>query len=128
MPFLIKFISCDKSANSNVEDSSLFSISINGLLICDIFESDDFSASLVDVVIETGRMHQIRAHAKHAGHELAGDEKYGDKIFNQKIKAKGLARLFLHASELQFTNPTTGELQKVSAPLSIELQEFIDKL
>jgi len=92
------------------------------------FESDNFSASLVDVVIETGRMHQIRAHAKHAGHELAGDEKYGDKIFNQKIKAKGLARLFLHASELQFTNPTTGELQKVSAPLSIELQEFIDKL
>ena len=92
------------------------------------FHNDEFEASLVEVLIETGRMHQIRAHAKHAGHEIAGDDKYGDKVFDTQVKAKGLKRLFLHAHQLTFTNPLTNEIQKVNAPLSEELQIFIDQL
>ena len=92
------------------------------------FEQDGFSASLVEVLIETGRMHQIRAHAKYAGHELAGDDKYGDPQFNQQVQDRGLNRLFLHAHQLIFTNPSTGELQKIQAPLSTELQQFLDRL
>jgi 23S rRNA pseudouridine955/2504/2580 synthase len=89
---------------------------------------DNIDASLVDVRIETGRMHQIRAHAKYAGHPLAGDDKYGDRDFDRMLKFKGLKRLFLHAQQLTFTNPTTGEIQVVKAPLSEELEDFLSCL
>ncbi|MDC0904664.1 RluA family pseudouridine synthase [Candidatus Thioglobus sp.] len=92
------------------------------------FTKDDFSASLVEVTIETGRTHQIRAHAKYAEHAIACDDKYGDKEFDRQVKFRGLKRLFLHAHQLTFTNPLTGDIQKVQAPLSKELQEFLAKL
>ena len=89
------------------------------------FHQQDFEASLVEVLIETGRTHQIRAHAKHAGHPIAGDDKYGDSRFDAEIKTKGLNRLFLHAHQLTFTNPLTNEIQKVQAPLTQDLQDFL---
>lgn len=92
------------------------------------FTQEDFSASLVEVTIETGRTHQIRAHAQYAEHAIAGDDKYGDREFDRQVKFRGLKRLFLHAHQLTFTNPLTGDIQKVSAPLSIELKQFLDKL
>ena len=46
-------------------------------------------ATLVEVELETGRTHQIRVHAAHAGYPLAGDEKYGEEEFNEKMKALG---------------------------------------
>ena len=79
------------------------------------FELGEFNASLVEVSIETGRTHQIRVHAKFAGHPVAQDDKYGDAVFDQFMKKKGLNRLFLHAKTLTFTNPLTNEIQKVSA-------------
>ena len=85
-------------------------------------------ASLVEVSIETGRMHQIRVHAQYAGHPLAGDDKYGDREFDRKLHAQGLKRLFLHAHQLTFTNPTSNEIQTVKAPLSVELEVFLAKL
>ncbi|SHN91062.1 Ribosomal large subunit pseudouridine synthase C [Bathymodiolus heckerae thiotrophic gill symbiont] len=92
------------------------------------FNKDDFSASLVEVTIETGRTHQIRAHAKYAEHAIACDDKYGDKEFDRQVKFRGLKRLFLHAHQLTFTNPMTGDIQSAKAPLSVELQDFLDKL
>jgi len=92
------------------------------------FQKDDFSASLVEVVIETGRTHQIRVHAKYADHPIAQDDKYGDRLFDKIMKEKGLNRLFLHAKSVTFTNPTTNEIQKVVAPLPIELENFLNKL
>ena len=92
------------------------------------FQKDDFSASLVGVVIETGRTHQIRVHAKYADHPIAQDDKYGDQLFDKLMKEKGLNRLFLHAKSITFTNPTTNEIQKVVAPLPIELENFLNKL
>ena len=92
------------------------------------FQKDDFSASLVEVVIETGRTHQIRVHAKYADHPIAQDDKYGDQLFDKLMKEKGLNRLFLHAKSVTFTNPTTNEIQKVVAPLPIELEDFLNKL
>ena len=92
------------------------------------FQKDDFSASLVEVVIETGRTHQIRVHAKYADHPIAQDDKYGDRLFDKMMKEKGLNRLFLHAKSVTFTNPTTKEIQKVVAPLPIELENFLNKL
>ena len=92
------------------------------------FQKDDFSASLVEVMIETGRTHQIRVHAKYADHPIAQDDKYGDQLFDKLMKEKGLNRLFLHAKSVTFTNPMTNKIQKVVAPLSIELENFLNKL
>ena len=59
--------------------------------------------SYCEVRIETGRTHQIRAHAQHIGHPVAGDDKYGDPEANARLRRDiGLKRLFLHAASLEF--------------------------
>lgn len=88
----------------------------------------NINASLVEVVIETGRNHQIRVHGQYAGHPLACDDKYGDREFNCELHAQGLRRLFLHAHQLKFTNPSTNEIQTIKAPLTAELSEFLQKI
>ena len=59
--------------------------------------------ALLEVIIETGRMHQIRAHLAHIGHPIVGDTRY-DKPAEARRKARehGLDRLFLHAAELSW--------------------------
>jgi len=83
--------------------------------------------TLVEARPITGRTHQIRIHAQHAGHPLLGDPKYGDSEANQQAKRQGLSRLSLHARELNFLNPE-GQRQKVQAPLDKELQDFLEFL
>ena len=85
-------------------------------------------ASLVEVTLETGRTHQIRVHAAHAGYPLAGDEKYGEQDFNQRMKELGLGRMFLHAHQLSFVWPETGVEFSASAPLPADLAAVIDVL
>jgi len=58
-------------------------------------------ATLVEASPVTGRTHQIRVHARHAGHAIAGDNKYGDDDFSQAIRELGGKRLFLHAYSLK---------------------------
>jgi len=85
-------------------------------------------ATLVEVEIDTGKTHQIRVHAAHAGHPVAGDDKYGNRVFNELFAGYGLKRMFLHSSSLGFTRPGTQEPMLASAPLPAELGEVIDKL
>ena len=85
-------------------------------------------ASLVEVTLETGRTHQIRVHATHAGYPLAGDEKYGEAEFNENMKAAGLTRMFLHAHQLGFVWPESGVEFTASAPLPADLKQVIDAL
>ncbi len=84
-------------------------------------------ATLADVLIETGRTHQIRVHAKHIRHPVAGDEKYGDPEFNARMKTFGLRRLFLHAASLRLRGPG-GEDYLFHAPLPTELTAPLDAL
>jgi 23S rRNA pseudouridine955/2504/2580 synthase len=86
------------------------------------------TASLLEVSIDTGRTHQIRVHAAHAGHPVAGDERYGDKDFNEYLQAFGLKRMFLHAHALSFDWPDTGEPFSASAPLPEELKSVLTAL
>lgn len=59
--------------------------------------------TLEEVVLETGRTHQIRAHFLSIGHPLAGDDKYGDKAINETLlKDYGLKGQFLHAASIAF--------------------------
>jgi 23S rRNA pseudouridine1911/1915/1917 synthase len=65
------------------------------------------AASLVDVRLETGRTHQIRVHFSALRHPCVGDLTYGaDPTLAARL---GLTRQWLHARELAFTHPTTGE-------------------
>jgi len=81
--------------------------------------------TLMQVTLITGRTHQIRVHAAHAGHPIAGDEKYGDPAFNHAIAASGLSRLFLHAESIRFALPHLDKSYDIHAPLAPELNEFL---
>ena len=58
--------------------------------------------ALLDISIETGRKNQIRVHMKEQGHPVAGDRQYG-------ARTNPIGRLCLHAGELSFIHPATGE-------------------
>ncbi|MCZ6880752.1 MAG: RluA family pseudouridine synthase [Gammaproteobacteria bacterium] len=84
-------------------------------------------ATLMSVVLATGRTHQIRVHAAHAGHPVAGDSRYGDSEFDRRMERKRLRRLFLHAQALSFTTPSGDELL-LSAPLPADLTRVLDRM
>jgi 23S rRNA pseudouridine955/2504/2580 synthase len=81
---------------------------------------------LMQATLGTGRTHQIRVHAAHIGHPLAGDPKYGDSEANQRLKKKGLKRMFLHAAHMSFE--LDDRSYSFSAPLPDELKTFLDRL
>jgi 23S rRNA pseudouridine955/2504/2580 synthase len=84
------------------------------------------TATLLDIDLGTGRTHQIRVHAAHAGYPVAGDEKYGDREKDAKLKERGLTRMFLHAASLTFRRGE--EPFTVAAPLPPELEAVLDRL
>jgi 23S rRNA pseudouridine955/2504/2580 synthase len=86
-------------------------------------------ASLLQVLIETGRTHQIRRHLQSAGHPVAGDTRYGDFNFNRAARTRwGLRRMFLHAWKLSLPHPVTGSILHLEAPLPAELREALKAL
>jgi 23S rRNA pseudouridine955/2504/2580 synthase len=80
--------------------------------------------SQLEVRLLTGRTHQIRVHLAHAGHPVLGDDKYGDFELNRELAAKGVKRLFLHATRLAFSHPVTGEPLRLHAPLPDDMAAF----
>ena len=85
-------------------------------------------SSMMEASLETGRTHQIRVHAAHAGHPLAGDSKYGDPEFNRDLAKLGLKRLFLHAHYIAFRDVERNREIEISAPLGKELRDVIQQL
>ncbi|SHK93479.1 RluA family pseudouridine synthase [Fibrobacter sp. UWH4] len=82
---------------------------------------------LVKIKLETGRMHQIRAHFASIGHPLLGDTRYGDFALNREVKKQlGLHRLFLHSCRLEFV--WHGDKIVLDCPLPKELQSVVDQL
>lgn len=73
--------------------------------------------------LETGRTHQIRVHMAYINHPIAGDPLYG-----VKKPELGLTSQCLHAKELTFLHPRTGEEITVSCPLPEEFQNALQKL
>ena len=63
-------------------------------------------ATLVACRLETGRTHQIRIHLAEAGHPLLGERVYGREFAGRRIEAP---RVMLHAEELGFAHPATGD-------------------
>ncbi|MBQ7491673.1 MAG: RluA family pseudouridine synthase [Clostridia bacterium] len=73
--------------------------------------------------LETGRTHQIRVHMAYLGHPLAGDPLYG-----RKNDGSGLQGQCLHAKELTFIHPATGETMRLIAPLPAWFTVFLERL
>ena len=85
-------------------------------------------ATLVKASPVTGRTHQIRVHTLHAGHPIAFDDRYGDRDFDAQLVGTKLKRLFLHASSLTFTHPSTGEQMRIEAPMDNQLRHCLQVL
>ena len=84
------------------------------------------SASLIEVILETGRTHQIRVHFSAFKHPLLGDTMYGaDPTLASRMK---LERQWLHAVRLSFMHPTSGEQVSFESPHSEELQRALELL
>ncbi|KRK36594.1 RluA family pseudouridine synthase [Levilactobacillus parabrevis] len=78
--------------------------------------------TLVSCRLETGRTHQIRVHMAYINHPVAGDPLYGPK---KTLKGEGQ---FLHARELGFVHPTTGEQLDFTAPVPPHFMAVVNKL
>ena len=79
--------------------------------------------TLCRFILQTGRTHQIRVHAKHLGHPVVGDPVYGFK--KQKFSLDGQ---LLHAAKLELTHPSTKERMEFTAPLPKDFEEVLQKL
>lgn len=80
--------------------------------------------ALLDVMIETGRTHQIRAHLAALGYPIVGDHLYRPKALAFKASP---GRIFLHSSSLSFVD-LGGKIQKFECPLPTELASFLKTL
>ncbi|HPU14399.1 MAG TPA: RluA family pseudouridine synthase [Aeromicrobium sp.] len=81
-------------------------------------------ASLLRIKLQTGRTHQIRVHMSAIKHPCVGDPLYGsDPVLAAKV---GLERQWLHAVELGFTHPTSGEWVDFESPYPADLQHSLD--
>jgi 23S rRNA pseudouridine1911/1915/1917 synthase len=84
------------------------------------------AATLLDVHLETGRTHQIRVHMAAVRHPCVGDLTYGaDPVLARHL---GLTRQWLHARELGFEHPGTGEQVRYVSPYPADLQHALDVL
>jgi len=85
--------------------------------------------TLLDVRIDTGRTHQIRVHVAAMGYPVVGDTMYGaPRQARGKNAVIALPRNFLHAAELEFKHPRTGETIALKSELPAELREFLRKV
>lgn len=87
-------------------------------------------ATLIHLFLHTGRTHQIRVHATHAGHPLIGDATYsgrrakvGDEAWRMVVQE--FKRPALHALRLQFTHPVTQEKMTWTAPIPEDIAELV---
>jgi len=74
-------------------------------------------STLLELVLETGRTHQIRVHMSHIGHPLLGDDKYGTR--------GEYPRPMLHAMLLGFTHPVTKKYREFKSPIPADMKRLI---
>jgi len=87
-------------------------------------------AAVIECRLETGRTHQVRVHCASIGHPLLGDPAYGrtPKSLRPVLERTGFARQALHAAELGFQHPVTGEIVQFRSDLPADMAELIDQL
>ena len=95
--------------------------SVTLVKVREVISSKGFGdTTLLEVTIKTGRTHQIRVHFSALGHPLVGDTTYGaDPVLGKSL---AMRRPWLHALELRFNHPISGEPLVLSAPYPPDLQ------
>ena len=83
--------------------------------------------TLLEVEVARAFRHQVRAHLAHIGHALVGDALYRGPSLPEELGVT-LTRHFLHASEVVFPHPTSGEPVRVTSPLPDELAQVVGRL
>jgi 23S rRNA pseudouridine1911/1915/1917 synthase len=79
----------------------------------------DPTATWIEVQLETGRTHQIRVQSATRGHVIIGDSQYGaTRPFGEQFEDERLRAIALHARQLGFNHPMTGDTVDVIAPVS----------
>jgi 23S rRNA pseudouridine1911/1915/1917 synthase len=81
------------------------------------------SAALLRLELETGRTHQIRVHCAAIGHPIVGDDVYGHTFPGQTMR-----RQALHAAELSFTHPFSGEALRFTASWPADFAGLVERL
>jgi 23S rRNA pseudouridine1911/1915/1917 synthase len=76
--------------------------------------------TLLEVMPQTGRTHQIRVHLAAIGYPVVGDATYG-------VKSPVLSRQFLHAHKLGFQLPSTGKYVEFTSPLPEDLEKALNE-
>lgn len=76
----------------------------------------------MELLLETGRTHQIRVHMSHIGHPVLGDWLYGG------VNIDLIERQALHAAILTFTHPITKEQLTLTAPVPEDMQNVLRRL
>lgn len=85
--------------------------------------------TLVECRLETGRTHQIRIHLAEAGHMVCGEKVYNHRLFGEMMEDRsGAQRQALHAAELGFKHPITGEDLMFQMPMPADMQRLLDRL
>ncbi len=91
--------------------------------------------TLVKVMLETGRTHQIRVHMAHIRHPVVGDPAYGGRLrlppsCSEELREalRTFKRQALHAAQLALTHPATGEMMEWSAPLPADMTHLLKLL
>lgn len=87
-------------------------------------EGKNAEFSLVKVILETGRTHQIRVHLSHVGAPVLGDALYGRPQVNERC---AVGRQLLHASAVRFPHPVSGKTVEVKAPLPKDFTIFLEQ-
>ncbi|MCL6091567.1 MAG: RluA family pseudouridine synthase [Actinobacteria bacterium] len=92
--------------------------------------SSAFPATFVTCRLETGRTHQVRVHLRAIGHAVVGDDVYASRSQSALVHQwlPFLSRPWLHATELSFAHPVTGEQMKFISPPPAELHEALGLL
>jgi len=87
-----------------------------------VLERFDKGYTLAELVLETGRTHQIRVHMSHIGHPIVGDVLYGE------ASVWLIDRQALHARYLSFRHPVTGRFMELEAPLPEDMLALLKKI
>lgn len=87
----------------------------------------------LEVKLETGRTHQIRVHMAHIHHPILGDPSYGGRgrvpknlTDEARERIKSFPRQALHAKQLSFIHPRTGDPMHFEAPIADDIREILD--
>jgi 23S rRNA pseudouridine1911/1915/1917 synthase len=87
---------------------------------------DDYT--LVECRLETGRTHQIRIHMAETGHMVCGERVYFPPRKTSARDESAAPRVMLHAAELGFVHPETGEELRFESPLPADMQKLLKQL